>query len=299
MIVFVTTPGHAYAHKDLCGLEPGIRVEVMEYRHVLTASALPRATYVFTDLDRLSLWWLRVAADTYRLLRARDVAVLNDPARVASRFGLLRKLHQAGRNGFDAYRVEEGVIPSRWPVFLRCEGEHEGPRSGLIRNEDELRREIAAALAEGIPIVSLLIVEYAAEPTRPGLFRKYSSFRVGGRSFAHTCVDDNDWIAKIGRRDITPMELYEEEYRVVCTDPYQPDVAPAFDLASVDYGRVDFGLVGGKVQVYEINTNPHIQFGDDHPVALRHESYRTFRANYLAALRAIDTPDGAGSVVLR
>jgi hypothetical protein len=44
------------------------------------------------------------------------------------------------------------------------------------------------------------------------------------------------------------------------------------------------------VQVYEINTNPDIKFGDEHPVALRMESYRVFRDNYLAALRALDTP---------
>jgi hypothetical protein len=299
MIVFVTTPGHAYTHKELRGADAGLRVEIMEYRHVLTAAALPRATYVFTDFDRLSLWWLRVAADTFRLLRARGVTVINDPAQAASRFGLLRKLYRAGINRFNAYRVEEGVMPERWPVFLRCEGEHEGPKSGLIQGPDDLQREIAAVLAEGVPIVSLLIVEYAAEPLRPGFFRKYSCFRVGGRSFAHTCVDDNNWIAKIGRRDITPMELYEEEYNVVRTNPYGPDVAPAFDLAAADYGRVDFGLVGGTVQIYEVNTNPHMQFGDDHPVALRHESYRTFRDNYLGALRAIDSPDDAGSVVIR
>jgi hypothetical protein len=233
------------------------------------------------------------------LLRSRGITVLNDPARVASRYGLLRKLYRAGINRFNAYRVEEAVLPERWPVFLRCEGEHEGPRSGLIHDPDDLQREIGAALAEGVPIVSLLIVEYAAEPLRPGFFRKYSSFRVGSHSFAHTCVDDNNWIAKIGRRDITPMELYEEENSVVRTNPYALHLAPAFDLAGVDYGRVDFGLVGAKVQIYEINTNPHMQFDDDHPVALRHESYRTFRENYFAALRAIDSPDEGGSIAVR
>ncbi len=227
------------------------------------------------------------------------MTVLNDPARVASRYGLLRKLYRAGINRFDAHRVEDAVMPERWPVFLRCEGEHEGPKSGLIPGPDELQREIAAALAEGVPIVSLLIVEYAAEPLPSGIFRKFSSFRVGSRSFAHTCVHDDNWIAKTGQPGIAPMEIYEEELRIVQTDPHGPDVAPAFDLAGVDYGRADFGLVGGKVQIYEINTNPHIEFAGDHPVPLRHESYRTFRANYLAALRAIDSPDDAGSVVVR
>src|SRR5260221_13463533 len=113
MIIFVTTPGHAYTHKELRGADERVQVDTMEYRQVLTAAALPRATYVFTDLDRLSLWWLRVAADTYRLLRARGVAVLNDPARVASRYGLLRKLYQAGINRFHAYLLQDGRLTRR------------------------------------------------------------------------------------------------------------------------------------------------------------------------------------------
>ena len=153
MIVFVTTRGHAYTHRDLCDLADSARVAIMEYRQVLTATALPRATYVFTDLDRLSFWWLRVAADTYRLLRARGITVFNDPARVASRYGLLRKLYRAGINRFNAHRVEDVVMPARWPVFLRCEGEHEGPKSGLIPGPDELQREIAAALANSRSLI--------------------------------------------------------------------------------------------------------------------------------------------------
>ena len=33
---------------------------------------------------------------------------------------------------------------------------------------------------------------------------------------------------------------------------YGPVVARAFDIAGADYGRVDFALVGGRVQVYVI-----------------------------------------------
>jgi hypothetical protein len=290
MIIFVTRLGHAYTLKGVLAADAGLEVRRIDYRELLSATELPRATYVFTDLDRIPLYWLRVCARIWRDLRDAGMRVLNDPARVLTRYGLLRRLHNAGFNGFNAYRVEDEAMPARWPVFLRCEGDHLGPVSELIHSPDALPRAIDDAVAAGLPLASLLVVEYAAEETRPGLFRKYGCFRVGAARFAHTCVDDATWAAKFGRRDLTPPELYEEEHRIVRDDPYGAAVAPAFAIAGIDYGRVDFGLVGGRPQVYEINTNPDIVFDDEHPVALRHRSYDLFRANYLAALRAIDTP---------
>ena len=75
-------------------------------------------------------------------------------------------------------------------------------------------------------------------------------------------------------------------------NPYGPSVAVAFDLAGFEYGRVDFGLIGSKVQIYEINSNPEIIFADDHPSPVRQQTYRFYKKHYLEALRAIDTPDG-------
>jgi hypothetical protein len=290
MIVFLTTPGYAKTHEALTAPGIGIDVQVMDYRQLLDAKTLPRATYVFTDLDRLPLYGLQLAAQSYRTMRQGGLTVLNDPARVLSRYGLLRRLHDTGFNGFNAYRVEDNRMPARWPAFLRCEGDHVGPITDLLHSAAALRQAIVEAVDRGLPISSLLIVEYAAEPTRPDLFRKLGCFRIGPSRFAHTCVHDIGWVAKVGRIGIAPPELYEDEHRIVREDPYGAVVAQAFDIAGIDYGRADFGHVGGRVQVYEINTNPDIEFDEDHPVPLRCESYRVFRANYLAALRLIDTP---------
>jgi hypothetical protein len=298
MIVFVSTAEHAYTHKVLLGTEMPVRVGLLAYGELLHAKAVPRATYVFTDMDRLSLWDMRLAALAYRRLRDQGVAVLNDPARAATRYGLLRRLYLAGINGFNAYRVEEGVKPQRWPVFLRAEGAHLGPMTDLIQDWDQLLSFIDEVVAKGTPLASLLIVEFAAQPMRPGFYRKFGSFRMGRGKFAHMCVDDDHWIAKIGKRGVTPPGFYEEEFRVVRDNPYGPSVAVAFDIAGIDYGRVDFGLVDGKVQIYEINSNPDVAFGDDHPSAVRQQSYRVFKAHYLDALRAIDTPDGGGTVTI-
>jgi hypothetical protein len=295
MIVFVHTTEHSYTHTAVVQANKAARVEVVTYDTLLGARAVPRATYVFTDMDRLSLWQLRLAGLTARRLREQGLRVLNDPARVLSRWGLLRALNLAGINDFNAYRVEESVQPKRWPVFLRAEGAHLGPISDLLHDSSQATAEIERSVAKGAPLSGLLIVEYAAEPMRPGFYRKFGSFRMGDTAFAHTCVDENHWVAKTGRRDITPPELYDEEQRIVRENPYGPALAKVFEIAGVTYGRVDFGLVQGKVQVYEINTNPEVIFADDHPLPVRQESYRIFKRNYLEALRMIDTPDG-GSV---
>ena len=65
---------------------------------------------------------------------------------------------------------------------------------------------------------------------------------------------------------------------------------PAFDLAGIDYGRVDFGLVEGKPQIYEINNNPFVDLSLKHEAASRRkESGALFRSNYLQAMAEIDS----------
>jgi hypothetical protein len=290
VIVFFTTEEHSYTHRALIGAEPGLKVELVSYSRVAQLRSLAPATYVFTDLDRLPTELLLTCSNLYRQLRTHGLTVLNNPAQVLSRSGLLRALYRKGINRYNAYRLEEGVRPERWPVFLRTEGDHAGPMPELYENEEALDRGIKGAVYRGYPTSRLLIVEYMAEPVRPGLFRKLSCFRIGSASIAHTCVHDSKWIAKTGQLGVTPPDLYDDELRIVRDNPYGPSVAEAFDVAAVDYGRVDFSLVGGGPQIYEINTNPMMSFDDQHHSAVRLEAYRLFKQSYFEALKAIDTP---------
>ena len=293
MIIFVLSAEHRYTHETLVGRRSGATVDLLTYPQLFQLRQLPRATYIFTDHDRLPTEMLRAAASIYQQLRLQGIVALNDPARVLSRYGLLRALFQRGLNQFNAYRAEEGVTPERWPVFLRADGDHMGPLPELYRRARELQAGIRQAVDRGIPMSRLLVIEYAAQPTRPGLFTKHSSFRMGKSEFACTNVHDNQWIAKTGKRGIATPELYLEELRIVRENPHAPAVAAAFEAAGIDYGRADFGMVDGKVQIYEINTNPNIALRDDHPSEVRQQSYRAFEENYFGALRANDTPDEA------
>jgi hypothetical protein len=144
-----------------------------------------------------------------------------------------------------------------------------------------------------MPLASLLLVEYAAEPVQPNLFRKLSVYRFGDVWFGGTCVHEDMWLVKGGVLGIATPELYDDELRIVRDNPYCAAVAPAFALAGIEYGRIDFGLVGGKPQIYEINSNPTVSFPTEHPSPARVESYRIYRRNFLDALIANDSPEEA------
>lgn len=290
MIYIVTSAEHGYTH-DCIGKEPDAPpVQLKTYADVAVGASAPPGTYVLTDFDRLATSQLVTAAGFARWHRRRGGRVLNNPARVLSRSGLLRILKRKGVNMFDAYRVEECLKPKRWPVFLRSEGNHAPPVSHLLGTQQELTDAIQRAIDFGVPLTTLLIVEYAAEPVRPGLFRKLSVFRIGEQLLGYTCVHDDQWVVKQGKPGIAPLELYEEEYRFVRDNPFAEAVRPAFELAGIDYGRVDFGIVDGRPQIYEINTNPELKLRPPpSTIARRDESNALFRRNYLEALRAIDS----------
>lgn len=294
MIFIVTDQRHRYTHDSVVAVLGG-SVTVLDYDTLFASKTLARGTYIMTDADRLGRADHERASLTYRLLRKNGQTVLNDPARQLGRYGLLRKLHREGINSFNAYRAESFDRPERWPVFVRTEGDHSRPLSGLIGNQAILDEFIETLVDGGIPLTSLLIIEYRAEEVAPGLYRKLSVFRVADRMIGYTCVHDRNWLVKYGRPGIATMELYEDELRLVRDNPYGEQMRSVFDLANIEYGRVDFGLVGGRAEIYEINTNPDISLSPkSNGVAMRDESNALFRENYLAAMRALSAVAGSG-----
>jgi hypothetical protein len=290
LILVITTREHRYTHQTLYR-QSGLDLDVISYDTILKRKGRPySATHIFTDFDRLPPWRVQQAALLYRKLERAGVKVLNDPARALGRFGLLRALYRNGTNAFDAYRVDGLEAVARWPVFLRLEGEHAEPLSGLLHDEAELEEAIERAVDQGAPRGALLIIEYAAEPVRPGLFRRLSVFKVDETLLGHTCAHDDKWLVKYGQPGIAPPELYDEEYSFVANNPFGAAVEPAFRLAGIDYGRMDFGLVGGRLHIYEINTNPHVELKPEpSPAPMRNRSNALFAVNYLKAMAEIDT----------
>ncbi len=272
MIRFVMTAGHEYTVRGLQKSKRAPRCEALSYDRLFSAHRLPRAVYVFTDFDRLGAWDLELASLVAKRLVEKGVPVLNQPARTRTRWGLLRALHEAGINEFNAYRVEERVVPERWPVFIRRESGHRKPFSELLHDPDAVARAVEEAIAGGLPESQILIVEYAGQEARPGVFRKLAECRVGDVYTAQPIVHQDHWLVKHGKLGVASPDLYEEELEILQDNRYAEAIAPAFEVAGLEYGRADFGLVDGRVQVWEINSNPVVSHGGDHPVELRRES---------------------------
>ena len=173
----------------------------MPYDQVLFARQLPVGTYVFTDIDRLPLKTQLDAANLFRRLNSADNAcqAINDPARVRSRYGLLRALYRNGLNAFNVYRVDEGVKPERFPVFIRFETAHDKVLSDLLPDQQALDVAMQERIADGVPEHALLVIEYCAEPIATDIYRKLSAYRVGSRVFAGESVHDDNWYVKNGQ----------------------------------------------------------------------------------------------------
>ncbi len=290
MICFVCTAAHSYTFKNLRTFAGVPDVKIWTYDRLFRARRLPRATWILTDFDRLSFWELELAARVHRNLVSTGQKVLNDPATVAQRLSLLRRLHRAGFNRFNVWSVEAEEWPDRYPVFLRTQSAHRGALTDLIADRPALEREIEAALAKGRPRRELMIVEYCAEPVRAGLFRKLAAYRVGDTMVATLCVHQSKWVAKDGEKGIAGQALYDDEYRIVDENRHCAEIRRAFEIGGIEFGRADFGLVGGRPQVYEINSNPTLAMMRKHPFPIRIAASHLYEERFAAALAAIDTP---------
>lgn len=290
MICFVCTGAHSYTFDQLHQFAYVPAIRVWTYDRLFRSTRLPRATWIFTDFDRLNFWEQELAARFYRILVAQQLTVLNDPATAAQRLTLLRRLYRAGFNRFNVWSVDAEEWPERYPVFLRMQSAHRGALTDLISDRPSLERAIGAALEKGRPRRELMIVEYCAELLPEGLFRKLAGFRVGPHMVAGLCVHQSHWIAKDGELGIAGQRLYDDEYRIVADNRHSDEIRRAFEIGGIEFGRADFGMVAGRPQVYEINTNPTFSVVREHPFQVRISAGRLFEERIAAALAAIDTP---------
>jgi len=96
---------------------------------------------------------------------------------------------------------------------------------------------------------------------------------------------------------------YREERSYVCENPHEHALRRIFDVAGVEYGRVDYSMKDGAPVVWEINLNPVIGRGLRTSTVLsgrlraqREETKAHFYARFLAAFDAIGGGSGQESV---
>ncbi|QDU94591.1 hypothetical protein [Lignipirellula cremea] len=298
MIVLFTTQRHSYTHQSLVKSQE-LNFKTQSYEKLFRDFTLPRATYIFGDLDRLDFWDLECAARLYNDLRDKGMRVFNNPAKFRSRYQLLRKLYRDGHNGFNVWQADDVVPDEAYPVFLRTDCAHRGVMSELIHTPKELASGIKSLIERSVPIREIVVIQYAAEPVAPGLFRKHGSLKVGDRIIPRPCVHEDHWVAKYGVEGIASDALYEEDYQLIKENAYSETIEAVFAASELDYGRADFGIFRGQPQIYEINTNPTIPSPClEHPSPVRLETSRLARAQLLEAFQEIDGPMTGKSIQL-
>ncbi|MBC8085909.1 MAG: hypothetical protein H7Z40_01490 [Phycisphaerae bacterium] len=285
------------------GVALGGHITPIVYEDVFQLGELPGGTWIFSSIDLLTPSARRMAAHVHQRLRETGHLTLNDPVHSLRRYELLTALYDAGVNEFRAVRASDYRGDLRFPVFVRNDLRHDGNLSGLLHSDRDVRRELLSARFRGHALDQLLVVEFC-DLSQDGWFRKYSAFRIGDRILGRHAQSSRHWMVKsdTGVRTDWAAE-FERQY--IDENPHAAQLAYFFDLANIQYGRIDYGLRNGRVQLWEINTTPTIGAGssakkrsaeDERYRELREPAVRGFHERFRDAFFSIDEQGPAPAV---
>ena len=268
------------------------RLHVMSYAQLTRSRRLAAGTYVFCDIDRVAGAVAEDAARVATHLTENGQRILNHPLRSLKRYELLRTLNEQGINRFNVYHATEARWPTRYPVFLREASMSARTLGPLLPTRAALEAELAERMAAGRSRDDTLIIEFCDTADDQGVYRKYSAFIVGPRIVPAHIACSKDWVTKT--IDLRDAPFLDEERRFVRENPHEARLRGIFALAGIDFGRIDYALLDGDIQVWEINTDPWLIPWVPHDLGrlpAMEESARLFNA----ALVEIDSVRAAGS----
>ncbi|NTV45652.1 MAG: hypothetical protein HGB11_03820 [Chlorobiales bacterium] len=296
MTFFIVTSRHRYTVNVL--LEKWVpelanSVSVITYDDFVAQTEFPVGTYVFADVERLSPYMIIIASAIWDKLSKADPAIrlYNHPGKSMRRYELLKTLYKQGQNKFRAFRLTESLASLRFPVFLRGENDHYGSASAILHSYSEFESSLRQAFNDGRKVDELLAVEYINTADEAGLFRKYSGFVLGDLIIPRHVAFSYDWMVKYP--SVVTTELLKEEKAYLDQNPHESVLRKIFKTAGIEYGRIDYSIMDGALQVWEINTNPTVlkppdAYSPEHrPIQWR------FAHSFQAALMAINNESTA------
>jgi hypothetical protein len=235
--------------------------QVVHYEDLARHKEFARGTYVLSTLDHLSATTANLLSEIYQQLEhIEGFRFLNHPTKTLQRFDLLTELNRRGLNEFRAARAGTNHNNFRFPVFLRNERLHEGALSPLLNSDREIQQAIGRALVQGHILRDLLVVEFCDTANDAGYYRKYAAFVVGKNVIPRSLNYGKEWMLKHSQTEFT-MPMVLEELDFVRQNPHADQLLKIFELAHVEYGRIDYAIKNGSVQTWEINLNPTIGRG--------------------------------------
>lgn len=298
MIYYLVTKPHTYTVRSFLEFpkaEPlRNRVKIIPYEEFEISSAKP-GVYIFSDIERLSDTERARLAKTYEFLSSTPgmVQTLNHPGRVWRRFELLRNLNEKGINDFTVHRLINtlfmlGFKPTRLPAFLRGENDHSGPLSSLIYSRKDLLSTAARYLFKsGGDIRNKIFTEFCDTSDKCHVFRKYSAFRIGDVIIPRHLFFSDHWAIKEAR--LSDKAMIDEEIGYIEQNPHRKELMSIFRMASIDYGRIDYGLKNGRIQVWEINTNPMLVSSVSYAIQERATVHERFADRVLKTFERLDS----------
>ncbi len=255
------------APKGLCGVENYIsgrwretnypELQPMAYEDVFSRQSLPSGTWIFTGVHQLPPAGIRLADNVWQALRDAGQLVLNRPRDLPSRHELLQIMHRAGINEFRSFLPGDTLDDIAYPVFVRLAAEHSGNLSPLLNSRRELESFLRWQRVRGYTAEELMVIEFCDTRDANGEYRKYSAQYVRGEIAARFLHVDTQWMVK-HHGSTYRSEWADEEREYLQQNPHRKQIRRIFELARIEYGRIDYGLLHDKIQVWEINTNPTI-----------------------------------------
>lgn len=265
-------------------------ITCVSYEELFALRFAPSGHYIFSDFDRLSQFETEIAISLADALKnhSRDIKIYNNPRSVLERYPLLKKLNKEGINRFTVTRLDGEDMPTHYPVFIRSEDGCQLPDTGLIYTKDELLSAIKDLRIQGRSLKRRIAVGFCAERDSTGLYRKYGAFNINGTIVPQHILRNDNWVVK-NSNSSWDGDFVAEELAYIKDNPHREVIQRVFGLAGIDFGRADYTLVDGEIQVFEINTNPQFpNFTKDSEE--RGERRNIIRHRLIDALKIMNTP---------
>lgn len=276
-------------------------IEVICYDEIEKLNGLSCSTLIFSDFDRLTSSQLTEVTKIFNQLKQKypTLHILNNPSKVKLRYDLLTELYNRGINPYKVHRLSGNWDGIKFPVFVREENNHTGALSALIYSHKKLEQNVLALNMQGYPTKNLLATEFVDVSAKQGVFKKYSALKLQNEVFPRQVDYNFHWMVKTSIRfNKYPKEEFLKEFTdYMHNHPHEKILTDLFEIAQIDYGRIDYGMLNGNPVVWEINLNPDYggkknkknEIREDTVHQLRDEFHKKFREKFFELDKSVET----------
>lgn len=233
------------------------KFHILPYEEIPRIKTLKPAIFIFSDLDRIN-GNKTIQHNAEKLAELIEIRfdpslIINHPKQVLLRFDLLKTLSEKGINDYGVYPFTDDCDHIKFPVFVRRANDHKGPVTDLISDKDAYLATYSAFSTKYSKnqLDQFMVIEFCDTQSQDNFFRKYSAFIFGENVMPAHVVFNRHWIAKE-----TEHPILSEINNYLQANPHGEQLQKVAKLANTQYGRIDYGILNGRIQIWEINTNP-------------------------------------------